>query len=214
MDASKSVITDSSFLTVNNNAVIGNCSVSYSGYFGNDLYNNLLYNKGDDERVYVRRRMAKGSNKFIMNDYKIAHVDEDNKLGSITSTFEIPDYAKTIGDEIYINLNLEKLFATTPIDTSKRKVSIENDYLYTINQVHILKIPAGYESSYIPKNTSVANELVDFSIKYNELNGEIYATQKIVLKKLYIQPEDFVKWNNTITAISPAYKEQVVLKKK
>ena len=71
MPADKSSITDSTFLTISNNTVLGKCSVDYSGYFGNDLYNNLLYNKGDDERVYARRRMAKGSNKFIMKDYKI-----------------------------------------------------------------------------------------------------------------------------------------------
>ncbi|MEO5890286.1 MAG: transglutaminase domain-containing protein [Ferruginibacter sp.] len=214
MPAAKNVIVDSTFLTVSNNTVLGKCSVNYSGYFGSDLYNNLAYNKGEDERVYARRRMAKGSNKFIMKDYTISLTDPINKIANISAGFEIPDYAKSIADEIYVNLNLEKLFNTTPIDTVKRKVSIENDFLYTISQVHILKIPEGYVSDYIPKNIRVSNDVLELSIDYKVSAGEISATQKFVMKKLYIQPKDFADWNKAISMVSPAYKEQVVLKKK
>jgi hypothetical protein len=80
--------------------------------------------------------------------------------------------------------------------------------------VHILKVPAGYEADYVPANTVVSNDLVYFSINYNKRQGEIIATQKLILKKLYVEPKDFAIWNKTIAAVSPAYKEQVVLKKK
>jgi hypothetical protein len=158
--------------------------------------------------------MAKGSNKFIMQDYSIRLTDSTRRVANISSTFEIPDYAKAIGDEIYINLNLEKLFSTTNIDTVKRKIAIENDYLYTINQVHSLKIPEGYVADYIPKNVSVSNDVINFSIEYKQHSNEIIATQKLVMKKLYIQPQDFANWNKAVATVSPAYKEQVVLKKK
>ncbi len=210
----KTHITDSTLLTISNNTLQGSCSVSYTGYFGSDVYNNLQFNKGDDERVYARRRMAKGSNKFIMKDYSIRLTDPLNKVAGISSTFEIPDYVKSFGDEIYINLNLEKLLGSTPIDTAKRKIAIENDYLYTITQVHTLKIPEGYMAEYVPKNTEVSNEVMDFSIRYKQVAGEVSATQQFILKKLYIQPQDFALWNNATAVVSPAYKEQVVLKKK
>ena len=214
MPASRSVITDSTFLAIDKDLLLGKCSVDYSGYFGDDVCDNLLYNKGDDERVYARKRMAKGSNKFIMKDYKISMTEPMSKAVNISSSFEIPDYVKTIGDEIYINLNLEKLIDNTPIDTAKRKVAIENDYLYVINQIHALKIPAGYEATYIPGNVSVSNDILDFSISYKKTGNEIFATQKVVMKKLYIEPGDFAAYNKAIRMISPAYKEQVVLKKK
>ena len=214
MAADKSVITDSTYLMVSNNTLLGNCSVDYTGYFGNDLYDNLLYNKGDDERIYARKRMAKGSNKFIMKDYKISLKDPVNKVGNISSNFEIPDYAKSIADEIYINLNLEKLIDNAVIDTAKRKVAVENDYLYTISQVHMLTIPEGYETEYVPANVSITNDVLDFSINYKKSAGKISATQKLVIKKLYVEPSDFDTWNNACRAISLAYKEQVVLKKK
>lgn len=212
--AEKNYIVDSAFLSIKNNTLNGFCSVDYVGYLGSDIYNNLIYNKGDDERVYVRRRMAKGSNKFIMKDYLLSFPDSINRVANIKSNFEIPDYVKSIGDEMYINLNLEKLFSGSPIDTAKRKVDIENEYLYTIRQVHILEIPAGYTVSYVPQNIAVTNDVIDFSIEYKQVAGKIIATQKMVSKKLYIQPGDFAAYNSALAKVSPYFKEQVVLKKK
>jgi transglutaminase-like putative cysteine protease len=214
MTEANSIITDSTFLTITNNTLIGKCSVKYSGYFGSDVYNSLTYNKGDDERDYARRRMAKGSNKFIMKDYSIRLSDPVNRVATISSGFEIPDYVKSVANEIYLNLNLEKLFSLSPIDATKRNIPISYEHLYTINQVHMLKIPQGYQPDYIPKDVHVTNDIFDFSISYTQADGQISATQKLIMKRLYIQPADFATWNSALTVISPAYKEQIVLKKK
>lgn len=212
--AKENEIRDSSFLSINNGVLTGNCSVDYYGYFGSDVFSSLQYNKGDDERKYALQRMGKASNKFILKEYKIRLSDAGDKTANISSNFEIPDYVKSIGDEIYLNLNLEKLISTTPIDTAKRKVAIENQFLYVINQVHQLQIPDGYTMDYVPKNTSVSNDLFRFTISYSVTDKNITATQQLVFNKLYIQPQEFAEWNRAIASITPAYKEQVVLKKK
>lgn len=212
--ASKNTIIDSTFLTIDKKLLKGYASVDYLGYYGSNVYSSLMFNKGDDERVYARRRMAKGSNKFIMKDYKITFPDTINKSANISSNFEIPDYVKSIDDEIYINLNLEKLFNYTPIDTAKRKIAIENDYLSNIRQVHILKIPEGYMMEHLPQNVSVSNKLVDFSIEYKQVKDQVFATQTYVTKTLLIEVPDFSVWNAAISKIAPAYKEEIVLKKK
>lgn len=214
VEAAKNTIIDSTFLTIEQKLLKGFAKVDYLGYYGSGVYSSLMFNKGDDERVYARRRMAKGSNKFIMKDYKIGFPDSLNKSANISSNFEIPDYVKSIDDEIYINLNLEKLFNYTPVDTSKRKIAIENDYLSNIRQVHVLKIPAGYVMEHLPKNVSISNSLVDFSIEYKQEKDRVFATQTYVTKKLFIEVADFAAWNAAITKIVPAYKEEIVLKKK
>lgn len=212
--ASKNTIVDSTFLTIDKKLLKGYASVDYLGYYGSNVYSSLMFNKGDDERVYARRRMAKGSNKFIMKDYKITFPDTLNKSANISSNFEIPDYVKSIDDEIYINLNLEKLFNYTPVDTAKRKIAVENDYLSNIRQVHVLKIPDGYIMEHLPQNVSVSNRLVDFSIEYKQVKDQVYATQTYVTKTLLIEVADFSEWNAAISKIAPAYKEEIVLKKK
>ena len=93
-------------------------------------------------------------------------------------------------------------------------MAIENDYQFTIQQVHLLKIPDGYQVEHIPQNVSVSNQLIDFTLEYKKVNNQVVATQNYVLKKLYIQPVDFTLWNKTITTLAPAYKEEIVFKKK
>ncbi len=214
VEPAKNAIIDSTFLTIDKKLLKGFASVDYLGYYGSNVYSSLMFNKGDDERVYARRRMAKGSNKFIMKDYKITFPDTLNKTANISSNFEIPDYAKSIDDEIYINLNLEKLFNYTPVDTAKRKIAIDNDYLSDIRQVHVLKIPDGYVMEHLPPNTSVSNNVVDFSIQYKQVKDQVYATQLFVIKKLFTEPADFNNWNAALAKAAPAYKEEIVLKKK
>ncbi len=212
--AETNLITDSTFLHINDGMLKGNSSVNYLGYFGSDVFRNLQYHTGEDERKYALQRMGKASNKFMLKDYKFTLSEKGDKAANISAHFEIPDYVKSIGDEIYLNLNLEKLVSSTPIDIDKRKVAVENEFLYTINQVHQLEIPAGYTTDYIPKNVSVSNDLFTFSIDYSHTGNNVTATQQFLCKKLYIQPQDFATWNKALATIAPAYKEQVVLRKK
>jgi hypothetical protein len=213
-ETAASIAEDSTFIAFENDGIKGRMQVAYSGYFGIDLMNSLLYKHGDDERDYVKYRMGKASNKFIMGNYSINKTDPDNKKVTIAADFEVPGYGKKIADEIYINLNLEKFYNGAVIDTARRKSPIENDFGYIIRQHTQLKIPEGYAVSYQPKDFSYSNDVFDFSIQYKQYGTSIIATQEIKVKPLYIYPTQFTDWNTAVQKLTTQYKEQVVLKKK
>lgn len=211
----KNVIIDSTFINLNDKGISGNSSVYYHGYFGIDINDNLVYKDAKDTREYVKYRMGKASNKFILGNYNINTINPDKQLVNISATFDVPDYSKKIADELYINLNLEKLFTPASIiDTAKRKVAWENDYKYDIKQYTILDVPAEYKVSYLPKNFEIENNGFGFSIKYTQQNNKIIACQELVNKNLLMQPAEFTGWNSAVKQILTQYKEQVVLQKK
>lgn len=211
--AEKSGILDSTFISFTDNGIKGKEKVDYIGYFGEDVYNALLYRDEKETKDYVKSRMGKGSNKFILGDYKITKTNPAENLANITADFEIPGFGKKVGNEYYINLNLEKLFENQTIDTVKRKVPIEEPYKFVIKQYHILQIPEGYTVSYKPQDFSVDNDLVSLKIKYEVKNGTVIAYQEFQNKVLMVQPERFADWNKVAKAVAPQYKEQVVLEK-
>ena len=214
VDAEKNLVTDSTFISLSDNGIRGNSSVYYKGYFGVDLTNSLLYKDASDRKEYVKSKMGKASNKFILGDYSINAVKEEDKFMNIKASFEVPDYSKKITDELYINLNLEKFFSgSSIIDTAKRKVGMENEYRYVIRQYTILDIPSNYKVTYLPKNFSVKDTLLGFSIQYTQQNGKVIAMQEMHNNYLLMQPKDFVQWNSTVRQILNQYKEQVVLQK-
>jgi hypothetical protein len=213
VDASKNVAVDSTFISISENGVKGNTSINYYGYYGSDLWNNLQYKTGDDEKEYVKSRLEKASNKFIMGDYKIKKTNFDTKQINLSASFEIPNYSKKIADEIYINLNLEKFFVGSNIDTQRIKVPLQNEYGYTTKQCTLLDIPDGYEVSYKPKDFKMSNSLFDFDIKYFVNQKKLITTQDIVYKPLLIQATEYPLWNASIQKINSYFKEQIVLKK-
>lgn len=212
--AEDNLMVDSTFISLTAEGVKGTEKVNYYGYFGEDVYNSLLYKDEKELKVYVNTRMGKASNKFILGKYTVNKTDPDENIAGITADFEVPGYSKKAGNEYYINLNLEKLFDGQVIDTVKRKVPKESEFKYIIRQYHILEIPKGYSVTYKPDNFNFSNDLMSLKISYEIKDGKITAAQELQNKKLMIYPSDFEAWNKAIKAAQAQYKETVVLEQK
>jgi hypothetical protein len=212
--SSKSGIVDSTFISFTKDGIKGKEKVDYFGYSGEENYIALLYKNETERKVFVKTKMGKASNKFILGDYKITETNPSNNVLNITADFEIPGYGKKIANEYYINLNLEKLFENKIIDTEKRKIPMEQDFRFIMKQYHILQIPDGYTVTYKPQNFNFENELVSLKITYEIKNGTVLAYQEYENKCLLIEPNKFEEWNKAAKAITTQYKEQVVLEKK
>jgi hypothetical protein len=211
--ADVNVVVDSTFISIADNGIKGKSSVYYSGYFASDINNSLLYRDAKETRDFVKYKMSKASNKFILGDYTITNKNRDENLINIKANFELPDYGKKVADELYINLNLEKFFTTSVIDTAKRKVPLENDFKYIIRQYSILDIPGSYKVSYLPKNFSIKNDFMAFDLEYGVQGNKVIAKQEIKNNFLMLQPKDFPVWNNAVKELIKQYKEQVVMER-
>ncbi len=212
--AANSLAVDSTTISFSPDGIKGHTSVNYSGYFGEDIYNTLLYRDEKETKDFVKSRMTKASNKFILGNYVINKTNPEENNINISADFEIPGYGKKIGNEYYINLNLEKLFENRLVDTAKRKIAIENEFQFVVKLYSILLLPDGYSVTYQPKDFNFENDLVALKISYQVKEGKIIALQEMQQKKLMIQPTDFAEWNRAAKAAAQQYKEQVVLEKK
>ena len=210
----KNILVDSNYITISDHGIKGHTSTYYNGYWGTDVYDRLMFSNAKETRDYVKYRMGKASNKFIMGDYSINKISNSDKLINIQAGFEVPDYGKKISDELYINLILEKLFTNAIIDTAKRKIPLENEFKYVMKQYTILEVPEAYSVSYLPKDYSMNNDIFGFSIKYTQQGNTIIASQELRNNYLLLQPKDFNKWNSSLKQLQSQYKEEVVLEKK
>ncbi len=212
--ADKNEIVDSTFISITDKGIKGNSSVYYKGYFGSETIGTLQYKDETDIKDYVKYRMGKASNKFILGNYKINYLDDDQKLVNIQADYDIPDYGKKLGDEIYINMNLEKFFTNgSIIDTAKHKVGIESSYKYTINQYTTLDVPTGYKVTEVPKDFLIDNEVLSFRIEYKKVNNKLICWQHYTYKMLLQPDTTFDLWNQCIKQILIQYKNQIVLQK-
>jgi hypothetical protein len=209
----KNYRVDSTVISITDKGIKGSTSAYYNGYFGADAFNNLLYRDSKETKEFVKESLQKGSNKFILNEFAVNKLNPAEKVVNIKTSFEVPDYSKKIGDEMYINLNLDNMRSNV-IDTAKRKIAVDNNFRFKVKNYTILEVPEGYTVEYLPENHSFKNDLYGFSIDYKQLEGKVVSSFEFTSDCMLMQPSQFNKWNETIKELATQTKKQLVLKKK
>ena len=206
-----SMITDTVRIQLSNNTVIGQGRATLTGYekVANTYHLIKTNQKGVDQ--HVENLLIKGSNKFHIQEYQLSNVEELNLPIHIDYKFDIPDYYREIGDNIYINLILDKTHTDDLLED--RSVPLENEYKFTHRSIVELTIPENYKVKTIPKDNQDSNGNFGYSIKYWREGNSLFASKEIYLDFLLMQPTAFESWNEIITDYSKASRKAIILTK-
>ncbi|ADR20161.1 transglutaminase domain-containing protein [Marivirga tractuosa DSM 4126] len=212
IDKQVSLITDSIRFSLKNGVLEGSGKVSLSGFAR--VFNNykLDVTSEQDKEDYLKRFLSKGSNKFQLEDYNIKQLKDLDLPLLIDYSFSVQNYYQEVGDEIYLNLNLEKPFNNDQIDEDRTQ-SIENEYKFIQRNVNRFTIPEDYKVTYLPQDHAFEGDLFGFSINYTQKDDEVILSSEYYLDYLLMQPDQFENWNNAINKLSEAFSEIIILKK-
>jgi hypothetical protein len=213
MPKEKNRYIDSTLLYIDGNYLKGKVKIHMTGYYSSNLATALSYRNEKEREDYFKEHYTRGSNKIKFSAWKVEQ-SEDKNESWVSADIELPDYAKKIGDEWLLNLNLFKWYEHQEIDYPKRQTPIENEFLKTSSYVTLLRFPADYKVSYQPKNQTYKNEMWGFDMQYSTGNGFITLTQKFDNDHLLIYPKQFEQWNKVLENLFPHYKQSVVITKK
>lgn len=199
-------------ISLNENKLQGKGSALLYGY--PKVYSGYSLDRSKEKAVkdYMVKLLSRGSNKFFLEDFAIKDLLDVNLPTTIDFQFRIEDYFQRIGDETYINLNLNKNFYNDFIDLNIRKVPIQFDYKYTLVEVYQLELPKNHVVDYIPENFKFENDLMSFQITYSRENESINYKKELLIKTLEVPVSQFSDWNKAIEALSKNYRETIVLK--
>ncbi len=211
--AKENALIDITNIKIENGSVLGTSKTSISGYPKIDVFHDLENLKNQTKlKEFYNSMFEKGNNKFLVNNFKETnkyHYDDDF---IVDYDFEIKNYAKSLGDEIYINLNLNKDLSYYKTD-EKRENDIEYDYKQYFKNTTSLEIPTGYKVDYSPENIKVTNDLLTCEITYQLEGNKVIYNQTIELNFLVLSVTQQKEVNKLIDKIERNYKEIVVLKK-
>ncbi|EAQ43110.1 DUF3857 domain-containing protein [Polaribacter sp. MED152] len=214
IEAKENIISDDTKLQLINGQLIGESTTTLRGYPKIDIYNKLEnLNTNAKTKEFYNLNLKKGNNKFLITDYKEINKYDYDEAFSITYDFKIENYAKKLGDEIYINLNLNQ-YASDYKVKKNRKRPLEYDYKRFYQAKTTLEIPKGYAVDYIPESKTFKNDLLVCEINYEIINNTVVYQQKFTQDYLVLKLEDQKTVNDLIKKIEKFYKEIIVLKKK
>lgn len=207
------LLTDSTVLNLQGNELKGTASIDFYGYYSNILRDMLAYSSQKDAEDALRSRFKRGSDKFRLDSYDIGD-QHDRAHSRLTGTFTLQDYAKHLGVEWFINMNLFKLYEHEEIDYPKRKMPIEMHFLNRRRYVVVLNIPDGYDVSYMPTGKTYQNAVWGFKMNYEKKGKQLIFTQEFDNDHLMLQPDQFADWNKVLENLFPLYRETISLQKK
>lgn len=209
----KNLEADTSYYRLEKGLIKGKGHLSMSGYA--KVFNAYRLNRNSEQDVkdYLTSLLGRGSNKFYLNQYTVENQHDLDKPVRIGYEFSVADYYREVGNELYLNMNLDKSFHKDFIDKD-RKLAIENDYKYTKKSVSVLDVPEGYMLQHLPEDDAFSNEVFGYSIKYRPEKGKILLQKEFYVNYLLLQPTSFAQWNEAIKKLSEAYSETIILKRK
>ena len=208
-----SVIKDYTTIRLNGNDLIGDSKATISGYNKiNFFYNLERLNSKEKLQDYYNNFFEKGNNSFLVTNFTEENkFDYDHDL-SVNYGFKVSNYAKSVGDEIFINLNLNKNISVLKTEKD-RKMPLEHKYLDSYQFENRLIIPDGYTVEYIPEDVEISTKNISSSIKYTQEDNQIVYTHSIQHNTLLLENENLKEVNDAINKIEKEYKEVIVLNK-
>jgi hypothetical protein len=206
-------LVDTTFLELTPTGVKGSLSINYTGYYASTLQDRLSWSDTKEIEKGMKLRLNRGSDKFALDSF---HIDEhkDNGHFRITGSFNLQDYARRLGDDWYLNMNLFKFYENEEIEYPKRKMPIEFRFRGQRKYVVILAIPAGYDVEDIPTAKSYQNTVWGFSMSYEKKGRQLIFTQEFDNEHLLLQPGQFSDWNKVLENLFPQYHTSIVLQKR
>lgn len=168
-----------------------------------------------DEKTQKERLeniLEKGNNKFVLTSYQIAEKDRFDEQIEVDYQFTLGDYLQRAGDELYLNMNLERFWIgykikndrTNPMELESALL-LENDFTF--------ELPDGAEVTYLPEPAVWEGPDFRYEIKYEiSDNSVIYHHSASVDKLLFRGEDDFKRWREFIASLEQAYKETIVIK--
>lgn len=212
--AEKNYYRDSLSLSLTeNNQLAGSGKIIVNGYPKVNM--SYVYAGQNSEKQLSRFNsvMEIGNNKSKVTRVNFENITNRDVPIHVDFDFQVNDYIKVLGDEMYINLNLEKARRMEKLKEN-REIPVESDYEMLEERVVVFQIPAGYHPRYVPANKTAGNEKFGFGVQYEVKDGQIIRREKFYTRFLLLEKDQFKEWNKVLQEYNIALNEAVSFIKK
>ncbi len=213
MDTKANLQKDQFSLRLEGGTLKGTGHFTLKGYPQINHLHYLSELENEKQGKYITSMLTKGNNKYFVDTYKIRQMGDPDKPLEIEYEHRLEDYIRTVGNEVYINMSLDKFLFNEQLDLNKRNLPVTHDYKFTHSQQAALDIPKGYEVGYLPSDSRFEHDLLSFEIKYRQESGKVIQDKNIHLNHILLQKADFKEWNDAVQKLNEAYRDVLILKK-
>jgi len=185
---------------------------TFTGYEKVDFITDYMYKKDDKtEEEFLNTTFELGNNKTKYSNITKENFDNKNTPLLLSYDLTFDNYAKTVANKTYINLNIDRVLSKSKIDLVDRKYSKKIENTFKKNYTTTFTIPEGYKVNYVPKDLSFDNPDYGFNITYTQKDNAVIQNKTIFVNTLSIKNKNFQTWNDFIKSLTKAYKKSIIL---
>ena len=209
-DKSQSLITSN--ISFENGIIKVSEKRAFTGYEKVDFITDYTYTKANKtEEEFLNTTFELGNNKTKYTNITKENFNNKNTPLLLSYNLSLDNYAKTVANKTYINLNIDRVLSKSKIDLVDRKYSKKIDNTFKKEYITTFTIPEGYTVSYVPNDLSFDNPEYGFNISYTQKDNTVIQNKTIYVNTLSVKNEDFQTWNDFIKSLSKAYKKSIIL---
>ncbi|MCV6630983.1 MAG: DUF3857 and transglutaminase domain-containing protein [Flavobacteriaceae bacterium] len=211
--AKRNTIWEEATLVLDKGVLKGKATTTFGGYPKIRLFNLLeKLQKQGDKKSFFRSILEKGNNSCAVQDIQEKGVFSYEEDYRIQHRYQVDKYYKTIGEDIYINMNLRK--ETGRLRWNKeRKQAFEQSFKRQFRYTYRLEIPEDYRLSYKPEDFYCRSDGIEAKISYKLQGQTLVYTHHLKLDFLLLTVDEIHEMRKHIKNINKAYREVVVLQK-
>jgi hypothetical protein len=208
-------VSDTIEISIADNIIKGKGSITFNGYDKINLFYDLEQMKTENDYLeYFKNKLEIGNNNFLLDSTYESNKYDYDKAYKINYYFSLRNYHNKIGDNIYINLNINQ----KDVESIKLNPPFKTDIDYTHRYLGVynfkLKIPENYEIESLPKDYEIENSLCDIKINYKLENGVVNYYHSLKTKHITLSIAQQHQMHQILEEVQQNYNEVVVLKLK
>ena len=201
---------DTLFARIEGTDLVGRSKTRISGYHATRWQRITKNANAKDRDEFYRHYFEKGDNRFEIENV-LATISENKKDIDVEYEFRIPNYLIKVNEELFLNLNLEKEFASDPIEEN-REIPVEMNNTSSQKHVIVLEIPEGYVVDHIPDDSEMKEDQFGYSMDYSKIDDQVIFEMNTFTNELILAPETFEPWNEITKHFKRDIRQNLVIK--
>jgi hypothetical protein len=213
MKAHESRLVDSVLISISEDTLIGIGLRLKSGYFRSFWESKLADRSGQALKDFLRNELEQGSNKFLLQGFKIEKNVSRKEALAVSYDFSIPDYVTSVDGEIYLNPFLQQYFKNYTWEED-RKLPVSYKHASSREFYLEFDLRDKYEILTLPESFFHEDENLSLQVECSENGNSLFCKTSVQLKQLLVETEDYNSWNEAVEELSKAYRSVISLKAK
>lgn len=199
-------------LSLDGEQLTGKAKLILKGESKSSLLYGLSSIETDNQEKALKAYLNDSDHNFVINELKVPNLENRDDDIQLDYNVVLKNKVSSFDNEIYIDLDISKEFENFQMEDD-RESSYQFSHKMLIDTQIEMVIPEGYQVSYLPEKLEIDQDGYVFSIQYEQKNGKLVYTKKLMLKSTTLPKSDFSTWNKSISQLEEFYTEQVILTK-